>query len=54
MSLSRRLTRAATRLRDLEALLSLDPRRWAMRLANRQIGRMVGRATRGLYLRRRR
>lgn len=51
---SRKLQRLAVRLRDIEALLSLDPRRWARRIVNKAIGRAVGQVASRLYLRRRR
>lgn len=51
---SRHLHRLATRLRDLEAFLTLDPSRWGRRIVNKAIGRAVGQVTRRLYLRRRR
>lgn len=51
---SRRLHRLASRLRDLEALLSLDPRRIAARWYNKAVGRVVSKATRRLWWRVRR
>jgi hypothetical protein len=54
MSASSRTQRLAVLLRDLEAFLSLDPRRWAARVYNKAVGRAVGRVAGRLYLRRRR
>lgn len=45
------LIRAGVMARDLNAWLSGDPKRIARRYANKFIGRMVNRLTRGLYLR---
>jgi hypothetical protein len=53
MSLDRKLSRIAVRLRDLQALASLDPRRIARRIVNKQIGRAMGKVASRLYLRRR-
>lgn len=54
MSASRKLNRLAVRLRDIEALLSGDPRRILGRLWNKAVGRAVGRVASRLYVRRRR
>lgn len=52
-TLSRTLSRLAVILRDGEALLSLDPNRWAARVWNRLVGRTLGRVAGRLYVRRR-
>lgn len=50
-ALARAFYRSSVLSRDLAALCSGDLSRIFRRLVNREVGRAIGRATRGLYLR---